>query len=75
MAIKADLKQKEGSSVKGYIIGTTMVLVLVGFFKSIYQFRIGALKHNIPVRDINDTYYIILASIINLVSPNSLTFR
>jgi hypothetical protein len=68
MAIKAEVKQKEGASVKGYIVGTGMILVLVGFFKSIYQFRIGALKHNIPVRDIGDIYYIIIASIINLVS-------
>jgi hypothetical protein len=65
--------QKESSPLKGYIIVGFMCLILVGFFTSIYKFRLGAIEHNIPVRDISDLFYILIASLINLVRIPFLT--
>ena len=60
-------KKGQQSQTKKWLIITFMCVMVYGFTKSIYNFRIAADAENIPTRDLTDLWYILAASLINLV--------
>jgi len=59
-------KHKESPTKQLAIIGFLSIMVY-GYFNSFYNFRVGAKKENLKVREISDMWYIVIASLINLV--------
>jgi hypothetical protein len=65
---KRKQSKRQESSTKKYVILFAMGLMLYGYSTSIYKFRLGAEKENVPTRSLSDLWFIALASLINLVS-------
>lgn len=63
---KKVVAQKSGT--KQFLIVAFLLLIAYGFTMSMYNFRVEAEKDGIPMRDISDMWYIVIASLINLVS-------
>lgn len=64
---KESSSQRKENPTKKYLIIGFLSIMVYGFVLSIYNFRIAAAKENIPVRAMSDLWYILLASLLNLV--------
>ena len=67
---KGNKAKAPDSPTKKYVILFAMGLMFYGYSISIYKFRVGAEKENVPTRSLSDLWYILFASLINLVSSH-----
>jgi hypothetical protein len=59
---------KQATGLKKYAIITVLIVMTVGFVKSLYDFRQEAKKFDLNLRSLSDLWWIGLFTLVNLVS-------
>lgn len=57
----------QAKGLKKYLIIAVLVFLIIGFIKSLRDFRLEAKKYDLKLRDMSDLWWIGLFSLVNLV--------